>query len=124
MRGPTIKTAGAMAAGAALLLCATAPSRALDCPVPQAAGQAGVIAETPDQIRELSKVFAAGGGGAQIPVMVAELQKRYPDAEAAAVANYLITAYCPSVRDAANLSEAEKTEKLSAFAKQVLKYLY
>ena len=56
--------------------------------------------------------------------MVAELRKRHPDAQSGALVNYLITAYCPSVHDNANLNEAEKTAKLKAFADQVLGYLY
>jgi hypothetical protein len=120
----TVNGAGRAIAGATLLICAGAPAHALDCPWPQPAGRPGVIAQTPDQIRELSKVFVAGGESARIPVIIADVRKRHPDAEAATIVNYLITAYCPVVQDMANLSEKDKAAKLDAFSAQVLKYLY
>ena len=49
MKNRTNKTAGSVLAAVTLLLCAAAQAAALDCPTPQAAGQPGVIVETPDQ---------------------------------------------------------------------------
>ena len=124
MRNRSIKFSTTLASGVLLALCAALPARAFDCPTPQAAGQPGVIAETPDEISALSKVFATGGAPAQIPVVVAELKQRHPDASNAALTNYLLTAYCPSVRDDASLNDGDRTFKMRAFAGQLMQYLY
>jgi hypothetical protein len=83
-----------------------------------------VITETPAQIAELAPLFAGSNVGAQVPTIVAALQKRYPAAGSGEIANYLITAYCPGVAHAAGLDEAQKTARVQAFSKAVLGVLY
>ena len=99
-------------------------AHAFECPNPQPQGGAGVIKETPAQIAELAPVLAGGNIGDEIPKVVDALRKRYPGAGAAEIANYIITAYCPSVAKTAGLSDAEKTIHMQAFSKTVLAVLY
>ncbi len=108
----------------AVLLGPAVSARALECPEAQPASQPGVITETPAQIAELAPVLAGGDVGGQIPKIVAALQKRYPTAGSAEIANYLITAYCPGVANAAGLDDAQKTARVQAFSKAVLSVLY
>jgi hypothetical protein len=69
-------------------------------------------------------LLTGGDIASQIPRVVGALRKRYPDAEGAELANSLITVCCPTVAKASNLSEREKTAKVTAFAGQVLQVLY
>ncbi len=115
----------ASALAAAVLAGLTSSARALDCPQAQpAATQPGVITETPAQISELAPMLAGSDVSAQIPNIVAALQKRYPTAGSAEIANYLITAYCPGVAKAADLDDGQKTARVQAFSKAVLAALY
>ena len=111
---------------AAILAPLTIPSvaDALDCPTPQPQAQPGVIQETAEDIAAFSFVFANGGLETQVPKAIAVVRKRYPNAQSAEVANYLITAYCPAVQKLPNLTEAEKTARMKAFADRVLRFLY
>ena len=83
-----------------------------------------MIKETPAQIAELAPVLAGDDVVARVPKIVAALQKRYPTAGSAEIANYLITAYCPGVAKAAGLDDAQKTARVQAFSKAVLGVLY
>ena len=105
-------------------LAIASAAAALDCPLPQAQAQQGVIQETPDQIAAFSSVFAEGDIDAQVPKAIADLRKRYPSAKSDELVNYLITAYCPTVRSTKSLTDAEKMARVKAFADRVLKSLY
>ena len=96
---------------------------ALDCPRPQPQARPGVIRETPEEIAAFSSVIADGDLDT-VPKAIAVVRKRYPNAQSAEVANDLITAYCPAVQKLPNLTEAEKTARMKAFADRVLKFLY
>jgi len=119
-----IARAAVAALFAGVLTGLTAPARALECPLPQPASQAGVIKETPGQIAELASVLNGADVTPQIPAIIDGLRKRYPSAGSAEIANYLITAYCPGVDKAAELSDAQKTARVDAFSKAVLGVLY
>lgn len=114
----------ASALAAAGLAGLTSSARALDCPQAQPAATHGVITETPAQISELAPMLAGSDVSAQIPNIVAALQKRYPTAGSAEIANYLITAYCPGVAKVADLDDGQKTARVQAFSKAVLAALY
>jgi hypothetical protein len=110
---------------AAAAIVGLAPSAgALECPEAQPGSHPGVITETPVQIAELAPVLAGGDVSAQLPTIVAALQKRYPSAGSAEIANYLITAYCPGVAKATGLDDAQKAARVQAFSKAVLAVLY
>jgi len=117
-------TVARAAALAAALLIGAASAGALECPKPQPVNERGVIKETPAEIAELAPVLTGADVSGQVPAIVDGLRKRYPNAHSAELANYLITAYCPSVAKAAGLSEAEQTARVQAFSKAVLAALY
>ena len=121
MMEPKFVRAAALAAG---LLAGIAAAQALDCPLAQPQGQPGAIKETPGEISALEPLLAGADLSGQVPAIVDGLRKRYPAANPEEVANYLITAYCPSVAKAPDLSEAEKTARVIAFSKAVLATLY
>jgi hypothetical protein len=106
------------------ILFGLASAQALECPLPQPSNAPGVIKETPAEIAELAPVLVGADVTTQIPSIVDGLKKRYPGAGSAELANYLITAYCPGVAKAADLSDAEKTARVNAFSKAVLGVLY
>jgi hypothetical protein len=124
MPAQTITSSSLVVAPFALLLCVTTAATAFECPTSQPGGEAGAIKGTPDQIAEFSTLLGGDELGARISRAVEALRKRYPDAESAELANFLIMAYCPNVNAMPGLSDAEKTAKLRAFADRVLDVLY
>ncbi|SRR5260370_4940497 len=123
MPAQTIISSSHVVAPFALLLCVTTAA-AFECPTSQPGGEAGVIKGTPDQIAEFSSLLAGDELGARISRTVEALRKRYPSADSAELANFLIMAYCPNVNAMPGLSDAEKTSKVRAFADRVLDVLY
>jgi hypothetical protein len=118
------KTSLAAAAGVTLLLSAVSNGHALECPPPLTPEQSGALAETPDHLQAMTKLLASSAAEPDMANIVAQVRQWRPDASPAVLANYLISLYCPSVRDTPNLSEAEKTTKVSAFATKVVQSLY
>jgi hypothetical protein len=112
------------AAGVTLLLGAVSNGQALECPPPLTPDQSGALAETPDHLQAMTKLLASSAAEPDMANIVAQLRQWRPDASPAVLANYMISLYCPSVRDAPNLSEAEKTTKINDFAAKVVQSLY
>jgi len=108
------------------LACASlaVPASALECPLPQPLAKPGVLQETPAQIEATGKVLSSGDVGQQTQAIIADLRKRYPQAENADLANYLITAYCPVVAGQPQLSEAERKARLDQFVSQLMQKVY
>jgi hypothetical protein len=119
----TIQNPALIAAAILAPLTIPAAADALDCPNPQRWAQPGVIQETAEDIAAFSSIFADGALDA-VPKAIAVVRKRYPNAQSAEIANYLITAYCPAVQKLPHLNEAEKTARMKAFADRVLRFLY
>lgn len=119
-----ITRAVAAAVAAATLVGLAASAWALECPEGQPANPQGVITEPPAQIADLAPVLAGDDLILEVPKLVAALQKRYPTAGSAEIANYLITAYCPAVAKAEGLDDIQKTVRVRAFSKAVLSVLY
>ena len=108
--------------GAGLLIGATSAARALDCPLSQPRTTASALQESPQDIQVLSGLMAAQGTGV-VPQIIAQLKRKYPVAQDAEIANYLVTLYCPVVNRDASLSDAEKADRLSAFSSQIMQTL-
>lgn len=110
----------------ALLACLwhAAPALALECPTPQPLAKPGVLAETPAEIAQAGKTLSSGDVMSQALTIVADLRKRYPRAESAEIANYLIAAYCPVVAAKESLSEPEKKASMDAFVSRLMKAIY
>jgi hypothetical protein len=95
------------------------PGSAFECPEPQPQGVPGVIAESPQEIAELSALFRAGDLENRLEVAAHELKRKYPKADKAELTNYMVTAYCPIIAADRDLSELEKRERLDQFSEQV-----
>ena len=110
---------------AALLAASLAwPASALECPAPQPVAKPGVLQETASQIEETGKMLSSSDVGQQTQAVIADLRKRYPQAENAELANYLITAYCSVVAGQPQLSEAERKVRLDQFVSQLMQKIY
>ena len=97
--------------------------RALECPAPQPAGRAGVIAEPQAAIAAMAPLLAAPDAAARASDIVAQVRQRYPAAQSDEIVNFLVTAYCPIV-NAQSLAEAEKLERVNTFSAAVMRQLY
>jgi len=108
------------------LACASfgAQASALECPARQPVAKPGVLQETAAQIEETGKMLSSSDVGQQTQAVIAALRKRYPQAENAELANYLITAYCPVVAGQPQLSEAERKARLGQFVSQLMQKIY
>jgi hypothetical protein len=124
MLAESVRNSSLVVASILTPLAVATATAALDCPTPQALAQPGVIQQTADQIEAFSSVFGGGEIDAQVRRAIDALRKRYPNAQAAELTNYLITAYCPTVKKLSGLTDAEKTARVRAFADRVLKLLY
>lgn len=105
----------------AMFVGAFGTAAAIECPLPQA-GAPGVLPESEDKIKELAGLLASGDLDNRINLIIADLRRRYPDADNGAIVNYLVTAYCPVV-EAQSLGDEEKTQKVNNFSSQVLKII-
>ncbi len=110
----------ALPAGSVLAL----PASALECPAAQPVAKSGVLLETPAQIEATGKMLSSGNVGQQTQALIADLRKRYPQAENAELANYVITAYCPVIAQTAALGEAEKKARMDQFVSQLMQKIY
>jgi len=111
-----------LAAGTlAIVLGGCGDTATFECPLPQK-GASEVLPESPEKIKELSGLLASGDMGNRIHLIIADLRRKYPKADMAAIVNYLVTAYCPVV-DAEEIGDEAKTEKVNAFSSEVLKII-
>ena len=105
-------------------LCLAQPAFSLECPTPQSLTKPGVLEETPAEIAQAGKTLSSGDVLSEAMTIVASLRKRYPQAESAEIANYLIAAYCPVVAGATALSEPEKKARMDDFVSRLMKAIY
>src|SRR5208337_941153 len=110
--------------GALAFVSLAVPASALECPVSQPLAKPGVLQATPAQIEKTGKMLSSGDVGQQTQAVIADLRKRYPEAENAELANYLITAYCPVVAGLPQLGEAERKARLDQFVSQLMQKIY
>ena len=102
-----------------LYLLVPLPAQAFECPVRQALPGPAVLQETSKRTQELTTLLATGDLGNRVPIIVADLRKRYPNVADAEVSNYLIAAYCPVVAKLSGLGDAEKQARVDRFASEV-----
>ncbi len=120
----TLKSLGFAAMGAIALNCAVPQAHALECPPPPSPDQSGPLAETPDHFQAMTKLLSSSAALPDLANIVPQVRQWRPQASPALLVNYMISLYCPIVRDNPNLSETEKNTKVSAFASQVTQLLY
>jgi hypothetical protein len=111
------------AIAACVMLMAVGVAHALECPVAQPTGRAGVIAEPTTLIAALAPVLSGPDASGRAAEIVAQTRQRYPGAQPDEIVNFLVTAYCPVV-NAQSLPESEKQSMVSAFAAAVMRQLY
>ncbi len=118
-----LKSARKIAVAFALAGFVLAPAKAmaLECPDPQAAASAGALKETKDDIATLGQQLQQGSAGNAVNEIIYNLRQKYPNATSEEVVNYLVTAYCPVVKEDKALSEDQARAKLDEFAMQVRK---
>ena len=113
----------ALAAVSCFAMSAATSAHALDCPIPQNAAKAGVIAEPEKTIAAMAPLLSAPNAAERAPEIVAQVRKRHPKAQSAEIVNFLITAYCP-IANARNIGEPEKRALVEAFAGAVTQQVY
>lgn len=99
-------------------------AQALECPVYQRTHTAGVLQETPLQVKEMESFLGSGNSNNHLSEIVADLRKRYPGVENAEIENYLVTAYCPVADKLTGLSRAERQARVDRFAHQASSVIY
>jgi hypothetical protein len=113
-----------IAAVAALAVGVSWPALAIECPAAQPLTRPGILRETPRQIVGMSNQLAAGDLAGRLPLIVSDLQSRYPGVEGAEVINYLTTAYCPVVASIPDLDEAEQQARMDQFVRLLVQIIY
>lgn len=94
---------------------------ALDCPMPQSGSPSGTIKESSEDIKNLAKRLAENNQENVIKEVALELKKKYPASTSEDIVNYLVTAYCPVVKQKSGLSEPEMAQEIEAFSSRVLR---
>ena len=79
------------------------------------------LKETKDDIATLGQQLQQGSAGNAVNEIIYNLRQKYPNATSEEVVNYLVTAYCPVVKEDKALSEDQARAKLDEFAMQVRK---
>jgi len=115
-----------LAAPFALAAClGSAPQAwALECPVPQQLARPGILKETPTQMAVVGQFMADGKSNKTVPLIEADLRARYPGVENAEIVNYIITTYCPVVKDMTGMSDKEKQARMNRFVKDLMMMTY
>lgn len=108
----------------AAILGSAPRAMALECPEPQKLAQPGVLKETPTQMAVVAQFLASGKSNKTVPLVEADLRARYPGVENAEVVNYIITAYCPVVKDMTGMSDKAKQARMNRFAKDLMMMTY
>lgn len=105
-----------------VLLMATTALRAFECPLPHPKGGLKTIRETPAQISELRRMLGNGDDGNVVSEIIFDLKRKYPDAGSGEITNFLVTAYCPTVK-AQGYSDRKATQKVRKFSSLVVERL-
>jgi hypothetical protein len=89
------------------------------CPETHARTTAMALKETTADVARASSALSGPEQENAIRVLAAELKRRHPQADSSEIVNYLVTAYCPLVKEENGLSDREKREKMDRFSSQV-----
>jgi hypothetical protein len=94
-------------------------SAALVCPETHSRMTAMALKETTADVARASSALSGPEQENTIRVLAAELKRKHPEAGSADIVNYLLTAYCPLVKQENGLSDGEKRAKMDRFSSQV-----
>jgi hypothetical protein len=92
---------------------------ALTCPEIHARTTPMALKETTADLASASAALSGPEQENAIRIIAAELKRRHPQAGSAEIVNYLLTAYCPIVKEESGLSDREKRERMDRFSTQV-----
>ena len=92
---------------------------ALTCPEIHARTTPMALKETTADLASASAALSGPDLENAVGIIVAELKRRHPQAGSAEIVNYLLTAYCPLVKEESGLSDREKRERMDRFSTQV-----
>lgn len=96
------------------------PPGELDCPVTLGQQTGETLHVTPKQIDSMRQQLGAGGEN-EIAAAVTGLRSHHPGASEGEIVNYLITAFCPTIKNRPGMSVGEKQQALRSFATQARK---
>jgi len=102
----------------AVLIGGLSQASALECPLPQARAQVGVLKETRTTIAKRAQLLDQKGSAA-VPTIIFTLRQKFPNSSNAEITNYLITAYCPVLNRKHELSDDQRRQRLEQFGDQV-----
>ena len=68
---------------------------------------------------ELGALLATDDQGNVLGESIVDLRRRYPQAQEAAIVDYIVTARCPAIAADPSLSENDKRQAFNAYAKAV-----
>ncbi len=92
----------------------------LQCPLPEGGDAGSTLGETPKQIAIAGERLGAGSEN-DIAMAIASIRARHPSAAKSEIVNYLITGYCPKIKDDRMLDETGKQNALKSFSTRVAK---
>ncbi|HEY2617222.1 MAG TPA: hypothetical protein VGI78_07790 [Acetobacteraceae bacterium] len=75
-------------------------------------------------VQDLSALLESGDKTNRIGIIVHNLKQSYPNAENSEIINYLVTAFCPVVKQLNGLGEVEKQLQMDRFTSQVVSIVY
>lgn len=102
----------------AVLMMAATQVDAFECPLPHPKGGPKTIRETPAQISEFRRMLGNGDDGNAVAEIIFDLKRKYPKAGSGEIINFLVTAYCPTVK-AQGYSDRKATHKVREFSSLV-----
>jgi hypothetical protein len=88
------------------------------CPETQPRTSGMALKETTADVTRYSAALSGPELENAIRQIAADLKSRYPQADGAEIVNYLLTAYCPLVKEQSWLSDREKREMMDRFSAQ------
>jgi hypothetical protein len=88
------------------------------CPETQPRTTGMALKETTADVTRYSAALSGPERENAIREIATDLKSRYPQADGAEIVNYLLTAYCPLVKEQSELSDREKREMMDGFSAQ------
>ena len=88
------------------------------CPEIQQRTTQIALKETAADVARASAALSGPMPENAIRVIAADLKRRHPQVDSAEIVNYLLTAYCPLVKEESGLSDQERRTRMDRFSAQ------
>jgi hypothetical protein len=89
------------------------------CPEIQSRTTQMALKETAADVARASAALSGPEPENAIRSIAADLKRRYPHADSAEIVNYLLTAYCPLVKEERGLDDRQRRARMDRFSTQV-----